>query len=350
MCANLFQIPQGGPGQSLFYNLLKGTGPWSITDKCEFVERNTSSHKTHHTIYVDNPVCTGFSYTGNCTSGLATNQTEIMNTLLPVIQQFLTLFPNLRQKQFFIQGESYGGKYAVKFAEAVHESNFNCKQPKINLVGVAIGSGLVDPINLSNFTTLPAQISLVDANGAQKMLAIQNEGYRLIQAGQYTAAFSQSVALFNAFFTLSNYNQYFNFAKDGIEDPSNIQTCLDRPDIRKAIHVGNNKLHDILQNVNVLVALLDDILRSVADVLSKLLSYNYRFLIYTGNFDLLVTAAQVSGYISKLTFSGAADYEEAPRSFWYDRDGLLAGYLKHVDNLHELVIRNAGILKFLIFL
>jgi len=53
----------------------------------------------------------------------------------------------MKTRNFFISGESYGGKYLPAIASAIIDYNPRVSQEnKINLKGVLIGNGYVDPI------------------------------------------------------------------------------------------------------------------------------------------------------------------------------------------------------------
>ena len=49
----------------------------------------------------------------------------------------------------FCSLQSYAGKYVPAIAYKIHQENQGTPKVKINLRGVAIGDGLVDPVNVS---------------------------------------------------------------------------------------------------------------------------------------------------------------------------------------------------------
>ncbi len=57
--------------------------------------------------------------------------------------KFFERYPNLTHHDFYLVGESYAGHYIPAIARAIsHDSSF-----PVTLKGVAIGNGLVDPLN-----------------------------------------------------------------------------------------------------------------------------------------------------------------------------------------------------------
>ena len=97
----------------------------------------------YHLLFLDNPVGTGFSFTGS-EDGYATNQTQVGDELVSALSQFFTVYPSLRSNDFYVPGESYAGKWVPTAAFAIHEYNKNAKN-KINLKGISIGDGAMDP-------------------------------------------------------------------------------------------------------------------------------------------------------------------------------------------------------------
>lgn len=75
-------------------------------------------------LYIDNPVGTGFSYTGSI-DGYSRNQKQVSQNLYEAVLQFYTLFPQFQSGRFYITGESYAGKYVPSLAYRIHVSNMN---------------------------------------------------------------------------------------------------------------------------------------------------------------------------------------------------------------------------------
>ena len=62
--------------------------------------------------FSDQPVGTGFSFTDR-DEGYARNEEDVANDLYEALLQFYTLFPELLDNDFFVTGESYGGKLKI---------------------------------------------------------------------------------------------------------------------------------------------------------------------------------------------------------------------------------------------
>jgi carboxypeptidase C (cathepsin A) len=103
----------GGPGSSSLTGLLTENGPYAIVaGNSSLVPNALSWNARYHTLYVDQPVGTGFSYCeGNETSCYCRNQTQVSAQLVALLEAFFTAHPEYSACPLYITGESYAGKY-----------------------------------------------------------------------------------------------------------------------------------------------------------------------------------------------------------------------------------------------
>lgn len=303
-------------------------------------------------IYIDNPVGTGFSFTDK-DEGYARNERDVGQNLLTGLQQFFTLFPDLQKNDFFLTGESYGGKYVPAIGKSIFEDSRRLDRddtkPKINLKGLSIGNGLSDPLHQLDYGDYLYQLGLIDSNGRDQFVALQNKGADCIKAKDFKGAFEVFDQLINMdqypqgslFKNLTGFDVYFNYLKTVDDGDAPLGQFLQSAETRRAIHVGNNAFHDLGGADNkVELHLLEDVCDSVADWVAELLSH-YPVLIYNGQLDIIVAYPLTENYLKNLQFSGADEYKKAPRTIWrVDND--VAGYVKQAGNLTEVLVRNAG--------
>lgn len=341
---------QGGPGASSLFGLFSENGPYSIASTGALKRRKYSWHLQHHIIYIDNPVGTGFSFVTD-ERGYAKTESDVGNNLYEAVSQFFQLFPDLRSHPFYITGESYAGKYVPALGHTIHERNRHSKpEEQINLAGLAIGNGLSDPQHQMNYGDYLYQLGLIDANGQQKFTELEKKGIDLINKHDYTGAFDIFDELINMdenpngslFKNLTGFPSYFNYINpsgDSTADQA-MGKFLQSSVTRRAIHVGNQTFHDLEGENKVEEHLKADVMQSVAQWVSELLSF-YRVLIYNGQLDVIVAYPLTENYLRHLKFNGDAQYKTAERIVWHV-DGQVAGYVKHAGNLTEVLVRNAG--------
>ncbi|KAB0794557.1 hypothetical protein PPYR_11396 [Photinus pyralis] len=334
---------QGGPGATSLIGLFTENGPFIVTPQQTLTPRKYSWTYGHSVIYIDNPVGTGYSFTDD--GGYSQNETVIGENVYRALLQFFQLFPEIQRNPFFITGESYAGKYVPAVSYTIHKKNPTATQ-KINLQGLSIGNGLSDPINQLRYGDYLYQIGLVDTNVRKHMLNMEIKGIKYIQHEDYANAFRVFDDLLNGdlnnhtslFKNVTGFDNYFNYLFAENDDSSYMGKFIQRSDIRSAIHVGGAKFNG--QNELVEQNLITDIMRSVRDWVSELLSH-YRVLIYNGQLDIVVAYPLTVNYLKNLNYSAAREYKTAARYQW--RMGKeIAGYVKVAGNLTEIMVRNAG--------
>ncbi|CAI8028488.1 Probable serine carboxypeptidase CPVL, partial [Geodia barretti] len=153
---------QGGPGGSSLFGLFVENGPLYVAKNGSVFRRDITWNKEYHMLYIDNPVGTGFSFT-NESGGYSVDETQVGINLYSALTQFFTVYSEYLDSDFYVTGESYAGKYVPAIAYKIHQENQGTPKVKINLRGVAIGDGLVDPVNMFNgYGDLVFQFGMVD--------------------------------------------------------------------------------------------------------------------------------------------------------------------------------------------
>lgn len=92
-------------------------------------------------------------------------------------------------------------------------------------------------------------------------------------------------------------------------------------------------------------------MRSTAHLFPRLLSH-LKVMLYQGlhppflsnirQFDFRDGVASQTAWISALPWKGMAAFKKATRHIWYNKDGIVAGYVTHSTNLTRVVLTNAG--------
>merc|ERR1711981_659409 len=97
-------------------------------------------------LYIDQPVGTGYSKAAKIWD-LKTNETAIAADMAQTISKFLALHPEFVNRDFYITGESYAGHYIPALGHFLRQHKDDDYLKGLNLKGIAIGNGLVDPVN-----------------------------------------------------------------------------------------------------------------------------------------------------------------------------------------------------------
>uniref|UniRef100_A0A0A9W0I2 Carboxypeptidase n=1 Tax=Lygus hesperus TaxID=30085 RepID=A0A0A9W0I2_LYGHE len=328
---------QGGPGGSSMFGLFQETGPISINNNLTVSNRKYSWTKDIHMIYIDNPVGTGFSFTRN-PDGYVTNQEEVGRDLYSALIQFFQIFPELQSHDFYISGESYAGKYIPALAYTIHINNPTASL-KINLKGMAIGDGLIDPENMMKYGDYLVQHGLVDDEGLKQFHQLEARIVNAIKAGRFQEASEGFQHVFKLLFNVAGNVDVYDYLIDGEGEISGdtLSRFLCQANIRKRIHVGDLPFND---GKTVQRYLELDMMKSVKPWFEVLLEH-YKVLLYNGQLDIIVAYPLTVNFVKKLVWSGSDEYLTAKRKEWFVGDQL-AGYSKSAGNFTELLVRDAG--------
>ncbi|XP_026755119.2 venom serine carboxypeptidase-like [Galleria mellonella] len=334
---------QGGPGGSSLFGLFTELGPL-IAKRDGFALRKYHWALNHHLIFIDNPVGTGFSFTDN-EKGYCSDENCVAKGLHSSLEQFFTLFPNLKNNEFFITGESYAGKYVPALAMEIHHQNSNGGKGRINLIGLAMGNAYCDPVHQIDYGNYLYQHGLIDNNQLLVFEKLQSQIVAEIKDGNWQQAdflmdklMDGALTNFSYFKSFTGFEDYYNFlyTKEDI-DTSTLANLLQNDKVRRSVHVGGLPFNS---GEEVQIHLAYDILKSVASYVSELLSH-YQILFYNGQLDIIVAYPLTENFLRNLNFSAANEYKTAPRHIWRVGDDI-AGYVKKAGNLTEVLVRDAG--------
>ncbi|XP_006506682.1 probable serine carboxypeptidase CPVL isoform X4 [Mus musculus] len=115
---------------------------------------------------------------------------------------------------------------------------------------------------------------------------------------------------------------------------------LTLPQVRQAIHVGNQNFSD---GAEVEKHLREDTVKSVKPWLSEIMNY-YKVLIYNGQLDIIVAAALTERSLMAMDWKGSRAYRRARRKVWkiFKSDNEVAGYVRRVGKFHQVIVRGGG--------
>ena len=138
----------GGPGCSSSLGLFMELGPCSIVDPSHIngTQRNPDSwNDKANVIFIEQPIGVSFSYGKH---GQTTSSTEEAAVdIQAFISIFFQTFKEFQGRDYYMSGESYGGRYLPLFASAILDGNKALVKhglEPVNLKGVLIGNGLTD--------------------------------------------------------------------------------------------------------------------------------------------------------------------------------------------------------------
>ncbi|KAK7076909.1 Retinoid-inducible serine carboxypeptidase [Halocaridina rubra] len=390
---------QGGPGASS-----TGIGNFLEIGPQDVVLNNRTNAWTEQVniLFVDNPVGTGFSYV-NDTSLLARNNSEIANDLVAFMKGFLTKVPEFETVPLYIFAESYGGKMAVKFAQALRKA-VEAKKIKCQLAGVALGDSWISPVDaVDSWGPFLYATSLVDSIGLSQINTKAKAVAAAVAAGKMenaTMLWSETEELVenvtngvNFYNILSPPEDSLSVEEVGVEDAKDITNSYSNhimgpfatPEITRLStrapipkhkfsshqieylynrRVGkvsavldklmNGPIRDKLkiipvnvtwggQSASVFEALSSDFMSSaVQDVEMLLNNTSIKVIVYNGQLDLIVDTPGVEKWVENLQWPGITPWLNAPRKPLETASGRTTAFTKSYKNFYFYWIMDAG--------
>ena len=129
----------GGPGCSSLFGLLAEVGPVTSDNYAgEFKVNPYTWNVNLNLLVIEQPAGVGFSKIKD--PKYEYNDENMGDNLLFAIKDFLAEY-NMKNREFYISGESYAGVYIPTLATYILNDN---SEDKVNLKGVLIGNGLTD--------------------------------------------------------------------------------------------------------------------------------------------------------------------------------------------------------------
>jgi len=132
------QFTTSGPGcSSIGYGAASELGPLRVVSQGAELKFNEYAwNKEANLLFLESPVGVGFSYTNKSSDLDNLNDVFVAEDSYSFLVNWLQRFPEYKDREFYIAGESYAGHYVPQLAELVYERNKDKKgKSNINLKG-----------------------------------------------------------------------------------------------------------------------------------------------------------------------------------------------------------------------
>jgi len=266
-------------------------------------------------------------------------------------------YPQYSKLSFFVTGESYAGHYIPALSAFIQRKNMNLSMPEIpiNLQGLAIGNGLVDPlIQYRDYAPYALEHALVDKPEYLVMEAGLAGCLPLIDYCRTNSSLGY-LACINAYdvcnllelepVVLTGVNPYDVRIPCQVPplcyDFSLLTKFLSQPSVKEQLGVGDHEWHECNRVTDLKLVLAGDWMLNYATDIPLLLANNKRVLVYAGEYDFLCNWLGDSQWVQLLSWPGQEGYDNAANATW-SVDGTPAGTVKTFEDLTFLKVFNAG--------
>jgi len=356
---------QGGPGASgVGYGNFEELGPLDIN----LEKRDTSWTSIAHTLFVDNPVGSGYSYVTSPTA-YTRNIQEIADDMVALLKGFFSKHPELLKNPFYIFCESYGGKMAAATALEIYKEN-QAGTMNVNIKGVGLGDAWIHPMDAVN-TWAPYlyETGLLDENGYNAVkagadltqVAVDNEDWEtatnrwsltesIIMANTDNVDFYNILAPHHATTSKRTEQNIRTMNKDLVEGyKMNIgKYAADPLDV-----LMNGYVKDYLgipdevtwggQSGAVFQYQAGDFMKDNVDTVDQLIESGMKVVVYNGHLDLIVDTPGQEKWVKRLKWNELQDFTAKkwqPEFAYTGQD--TGGYSKAHQNFEFWWVLKAG--------
>ncbi|ORX71153.1 alpha/beta-hydrolase [Linderina pennispora] len=333
---------QGGPGSSSMIGLFTEMGPLELTDDGQFTRRNITWANEYNFLVVDQPVGTGFSSSGDFRDGYVTNMRAVGKDMWKFMQEFYALRPELREHEFFVFSESYGGKFVPAIGVYFDEQNQKLGEghlERINLKGLSIGNSWVHPpLQILAHGGIGFAWGLLDANQADTVDLLAFKALNHTMLGDLARGTDARNLMFDYFKNVTGGINWYDIRQRNHQyKRTYLDRGLNQPVVRKALHS-----EDIAygKDWGVYYHLMEDIMRTTAPLFPYLLE-RMPVNLNQGQFDFRDGVAGNTLWINELEWTNKHKFALADRDQWWIGNEL-SGYMRQGGGLSHWVILNAG--------
>ena len=141
----------GGPGCSSMLGFFTENGPFAVESaganggEPKLTLRDTAWNMAGaNVVFLEAPVGVGLSYASNPATGYILNDTITAQDNLQAVLAFFNGWPEWRDNEFYLTGESYAGVYVPTLAlQIVKHNSVAPAAQRVNLKGIAVGNGCI---------------------------------------------------------------------------------------------------------------------------------------------------------------------------------------------------------------
>ncbi|KAH9524444.1 hypothetical protein Btru_054589 [Bulinus truncatus] len=326
----------GGPGVSSMLGLFHENGPLKLksNDKNNIeYERRLNSWADHFSmLYIDNPVGVGYSYTEH--EGYRSTQEGYAADLFEFINQFYVLFPEYLNRELYIGGQSYAGKYVPAFAYRIHQE-IQANRSNIPLTGIYLGGPYFDPETQS-----PQLADLFYSSGYISYKQLIDIKRNMEEFFEKVKPENQSIDYyFQQLSPLSfMHDNLFTLEKTPYDSVSSV---MNSEIIKLKVHARNSTFEESEVFKRVRSSLRSDLLVSTKYKMAELMD-NYKVLIFTGDLDGIITSPMVEAGLMSTPWSLQSEYNNSVKITWFDYSNQPRGFYNKVGRFCRVTVRGAG--------
>lgn len=332
----------GGPGASSFLGLFAENGPYKIDPALRLTDNEFGWNQNAGYLMIDQPAGTGLSLVTD-TGTYAKTEDEASAQLYRGLQAFYERWPEFRERDLYVFGESFAGVYVPMLATNILAGNAAGQAP-VRLCGIGVGDGWVDPIvqqaTYGDFAYAHGLIGLIEK---QEVNCLYGACAKSIEDSEPVASREADKVCnkIEEYITkVSGGANVYDVRRIGDYDFDFIGQYLDQPTVRAALRVAPaaKPWHDTSKRVAYLLELGEQ--NSAARFYPRLFE-TIDVLIYNGIYDMDCNFMGTDRWIGALDWSTRDEFLSTPWTPW-KVDGAVAGHIRSAGRLTQVRVAGAG--------
>ncbi|KAJ2016526.1 hypothetical protein H4S04_001914 [Coemansia sp. S16] len=279
---------------------------------------------------------------GDFVDGYVSNMRAVGKDMWTFMQKFYGLRPELRERDFYIFSESYGGKFVPAIATYFDQKNQELganDERFIRLKGMSIGNSWVHPpLQILAHGGIGYSWGLLDVNQADTVDLLAFKALNHTLSGDLELGTATRLLMFDYFKNVTGGVNWYDIRKRNHQyKRTYLDRGLNQDMVRKALH--SEKI-EYGKDWGVYYHLTADIMRTTAPLFSYLLE-RYPVQLNQGQFDFRDGVAGNTLWINELEWKRRHEFALADRQQWW-LNKELAGYKRSGGGLSHWTILNAG--------
>ncbi|KAI9116639.1 hypothetical protein K1719_012297 [Acacia pycnantha] len=341
----------GGPGcSSLGYGAMQELGPFRVnSDGKTLFENRYSWNYVANVLFLESPAGVGFSYS-NKTSDYNNNgdrSTASENYIF--LLNWLERFPEYKNRDFYITGESYAGHYVPQLAQTILLHNIKANKT-INLKGILIGNAAIndetDDKGMCDFLESHAIMSESTSLMINKFCDFSpnatDQSQQCNQALEELDRDSYYIDIYNIYAPIClNYNLTANPKPTSVVmDECNeiyMIAYLNRGEVQEALHANVTKVNYEWSPCSDVIYNWHDSASTTLPLLRQIMDHGIRVWVFSGDTDGRVPVTSTQYSLDAMNMQVNTTWHP-----WY-LNGQVAGYTQvYKGDLTFATVRGAG--------
>ncbi|KTA95284.1 Pheromone-processing carboxypeptidase KEX1 [Nakaseomyces glabratus] len=353
----------GGPGCSSMAGALMEIGPFRLNKKAEVIKNDGSWHMRGSVLFLDQPVGTGFSYSKE--DNEVSELDEVADNFMVFLQNYYATFPDDKDRELILAGESYAGQFIPYFTKAIIKFNEQQRDEnsKINIKVMFIGNGWLDPkrqyLSYVPFSLEKGIIKKEDPafkdilkqhETCQNYINSDHTGHSELSYPPCEAVLGKIISQDKTqCINVYKFDEYDSYPSCGLEWPVDTKFTkqfLTDKKVLAALHANDERSWiecrpDVkLENIKAKPAI---------ELIPSLLESGIELILFNGNKDLICNTLGIDNVLKHLQWEGETGFTDEVQIFdWVYRDDLksdkekVAGTVKYERQLTLITIEDGS--------